>query len=204
VGPEVIRDQALAVSGLLVDKQGGPSVKPYQPAGLWQELSGSNGYVQEKGEGLYRRSLYTYWKRTVPHPFMMNFDSPNREQCSVYENRTNSPLQALDLMNEVTFVEAARNLAQRMMTEGGAAPEARLEYGYSLVLARKPSARQDQVMLRLLGDLETNYRSDENAAAVLIHQGDSTVLVSLNEAELAAYTGVASLILNLDETITKE
>ncbi len=204
LGPEAIRDQALEVSGLLVDKQGGPSVKPYQPVGLWQELSSNNGYVQEKGEGLYRRSLYTYWKRTVPHPYMMNFDSPNREQCSVYENRTNSPLQALDLMNEVTFVEASRKLAERMMTEGGAAPEARLEYGYSLVLARKPTAHQNQIMLRLLGDLETNYRADAKAASAYIHQGESPVPANLNEVQLAAYTGVASLILNLDETITKE
>ena len=123
LGPEAIRDQALAVSGLLTDRIGGPSVKPYQPAGLWQELSGDRGYVQSKGADLYRRSLYTYWKRTVPPPYMMNFDSPNREQCAVTENRTNSPLQALDLMNEVTFVEAARKLGERMMTEGGATPQ---------------------------------------------------------------------------------
>jgi hypothetical protein len=204
LGPEVIRDQALEVSGLLVEKQGGPSVKPYQPAGLWQELSGNNGYVQEKGDGLYRRSLYTYWKRTVPHPFMMNFDSPNREQCAVYENRTNSPLQALDLMNEVTFVEASRNLAERMMTEGGASPEARLDYGYSLVLARKPTAHQEQIMLRLVGELEARYKADPKAASDYIHQGESAVRSGLDPAQLAAYTGVASLMLNLDETITKE
>jgi mono/diheme cytochrome c family protein len=204
LGPEAIRDQALSVSGLLVEKQGGPSVKPYQPAGLWQELSGNNGYVQEKGDGLYRRSLYTYWKRTIPHPYMMNFDSPNREQCAVYENRTNSPLQALDLMNEVTFVEASRKLAERMMTEGGAASEARLEHGYSLVLARAPSAQQKKVMLRLLGELEKNYKADPKAATDFVHQGESAVPSNLNIAELAAYTGVASLMLNLDEAITKE
>lgn len=204
LGPEAIRDQALAVAGLLVDKQGGPSVKPYQPAGLWQELSGNNGYVQEKGEGLYRRSLYTYWKRTVPHPFMMNFDSPNREQCAVYENRTNSPLQALDLMNEVTFVEASRKLAERMMSEGGSAPEARLQFGYNLVLARAPSARQKQVMLRLLGTFEERYKADPKAAGEYIHQGDSPLPANADAAQLAAYTGVASLILNLDEAITKE
>jgi len=204
LGPEAIRDQALVVSGLLVDKQGGPSVKPYQPAGLWQELSGSNGYVQEKGEGLYRRSLYTYWKRTIPPPYMMNFDSPNREQCAVTENRTNSPLQALDLMNEVTFVEASRKLAERMMTEGGSAPEARLQYGYSLALARTPSGKQTQVMLRLLGELEENYKADPKAAGELIHQGEAPVRNGLDAGQLAAYTGVASLILNLDETITKE
>jgi mono/diheme cytochrome c family protein len=204
LGPEAIRDQALAVSGLLVDKQGGPSVKPYQPAGLWQELSGSNGYVQEKGDGLYRRSLYTYWKRTVPHPFMMNFDSPNREQCAVFENRTNSPLQALDLMNEVTFVEAARKLAERMMTEGGASPEARLDYGYSLVLARVPSGQRKKAMLRLLGELETNYKANPKAASDYIHQGESPVRARIDAVQLAAWTGVASLILNLDEAITKE
>ena len=146
----MIRDQALAVSGLLVEKVGGPSVKPYQPAGLWQELSGDKGYVQSKGEGLYRRSLYTYWKRTVPPPYMMNFDSPNREQCSVVENRTNSPLQALDLMNESTFLEAARKLAERMMTEGGSARAERLAYGYSLVLARPPAPRPAEILARML------------------------------------------------------
>lgn len=204
LGPEAIRDQALFVAGLLTEKTGGPSVKPYQPAGLWQELSGSNGYVQSKGEDLYRRSLYTYWKRTIPHPYMMNFDSPNREQCAVFENRTNSPLQALDLMNEVTFVEASRKLAERMMTEGGTTPQARLEYGYALVLARPPSARQAQVLLALYRQLETNYMADAKAAAQYIRQGDSPVKAGLDAAELAAYTGVASLILNLDETITKE
>src|SRR5439155_11128355 len=110
LGPEAIRDQALFLSGLLTEKVGGPSVKPYQPAGLWQELSSNNGYVQSKGEDLYRRSLYTYWKRTIPHPYMMNFDSPNREQCAVFEKCTNLSLQALDLMHEVTFIEAVPKL----------------------------------------------------------------------------------------------
>src|SRR5205823_11922290 len=119
LGPEVIRDQALAVSGLLVEKIGGPSVKPYQPPGLWQELGGGPGYQEDKGEGLYRRSLYTYWKRTVAPPFMINFDSPNREVCTVNEVRTNTPLQALNLMNDVAFLEAARKLAERMMGAGG-------------------------------------------------------------------------------------
>ncbi|MES1258328.1 MAG: DUF1553 domain-containing protein, partial [Acidobacteriota bacterium] len=204
LGPEAIRDQALLVSGLLTEKVGGPSVKPYQPAGLWQELSGNNGYVQAKGPDLYRRSLYTYWKRTIPHPYMMNFDSPNREQCAVFENRTNSPLQALDLMNEVTFVEASRKLAERMMTEGGATPDTRLDYGYRLALARPPNARQKPVLLRTFQEFEAGFRADAKAAAEYIHQGDSPVREGLEPAELAAYTGVASLILNLDETITKE
>src|SRR5204863_7051197 len=108
LGPDVIRDQALATSGLLVQKVGGPSVKPYQPPGLWQELAGGKGYEPDKGDGLYRRSLYTYWKRTVAPPFMMNFDSPSRETCTVRETRTNTPLQALNLMNDETFLEASR------------------------------------------------------------------------------------------------
>jgi len=114
LGPEEIRDQALAVSGLLVEKIGGPSVKPHQPAGLWQELSGDKGYVESTGPDIYRRSLYTYWKRTNPPPFMTNFDAPNREQCAVFESKTNSPLQALNLMNDITFQEASEKLAERM------------------------------------------------------------------------------------------
>ena len=204
LGPEAIRDQALLVSGLLTDKIGGPSVKPYQPAGLWQELSGNNGYVQSKGADLYRRSLYTYWKRTIPHPYMMNFDSPNREQCAVFENRTNSPLQALDLMNEVTFLEASRKLAERMMTEGGATPDARLAWGFNVVLARRPNARQQPVLLKTFQRFETGFRADPKSASEYIHEGDSPVRPGLDPAELAAYTSVASLILNLDETITKE
>jgi hypothetical protein len=198
LGPEVIRDQALAVSGLLVEKVGGPSVKPYQPAGLWQELAGGSGYKQDKGEGLYRRSLYTYWKRTVAPPYMMNFDSPNREQCTVFERRTNSPLQALDLMNDVTFVEAARKLAERMMTEGG------LDAGYRLLLGRAPSAAARGVLERALERFRTAYRGDEASARELLKQGESPVRPGLDAVELAAYTGVASLLLNLDEVVTKE
>ena len=118
---EMIRDQALFVAGLLTEKLGGPSVKPYQPAGLWKELAMQDmDYVQSKGPDLYRRSLYTFWKRTIAPPMMMNFDSAQRETCVVRETRTNTPLQALNLMNDVTFVEAARFLGQRMMKEGGA------------------------------------------------------------------------------------
>jgi hypothetical protein len=204
LGPEMIRDQALAASGLLVDKVGGPSVKPYQPAGLWQELAGGKGYVQDKDEGLYRRSLYTYWKRTVAPPFMMNFDSPNREQCTVFENRTNTPLQALDLMNDVTFLEASRKLAERMMIEGGASREQRVEYGYRLIVGREPRPAQQSVLLRTLERFEANYRHDPKAAKEFLEQGESPVRADLDQADLAAYTGVASLLLNLDETITKE
>ncbi len=204
LGPEVIRDQALAVSGLLTEKVGGPSVKPYQPAGLWQELSSDRGYVQAKGPDLYRRSLYTYWKRTVPPPYMMNFDSPNREQCAVFENRTNSPLQALDLMNEVTFVEAARKVAERMMAEGGATPAARIAYGYSLLLARAPDARRAEILIRAFDNFAADFRTKPESAEAFLKTGDSPVRAGLDRTELAAYAAVASLMLNMDEAITKE
>jgi hypothetical protein len=204
LGPEVIRDQALAVAGLLTEKVGGPSVKPYQPAGLWQELSGNNGYVQAKGPDLYRRSLYTFWKRTAPHPYMMNFDSPNREQCAVFENRTNSPLQALNLMNDVTFVEAARKLAERMMVEGGATATDRIAYGYALLLARRPDDRRAQILRRAYDRFAADFRANPAAADKLLHTGDSPIHNGLDHADLAAYASVASLLLNMDEAITKE
>jgi hypothetical protein len=203
LGPEAIRDQALAVSGLLVDKIGGPSVKPYQPAGLWQELAGGKGYEQAKGEGLYRRSLYTWWKRTSPPPYMMNFDSPNREQCAVFENRTNSPLQALDLMNDVTFLEASRKFAERIVAEGGATPETRIEYAYKLLLARIPSGKQKQILLTALARMSADFRKDPNAAKRFLQQGESPIAGG-NQVELAAWASIASLMFNMDEAITKQ
>jgi hypothetical protein len=204
LGPEVIRDSALAASGLLVEKVGGPSVKPYQPPGLWQELASGGGYVQDKGEGLYRRSLYTYWKRTVTPPFMANFDSPNREVCTVYENRTNTPLQALNLMNDVVYLEASRKLAERMMVEGGASPEGRIDYGFRLLLARSPKTSEQQIILKNLKDFETAYGRDPKAAEQFLNYGDSPRRPGLDPGQLAAYTTVASLLLNMDATITKE
>ena len=147
---EIVRDQALAASGLLVEKIGGPSVKPYQPAGLWSELGGAD-YEADQGPNLYRRSLYTFWKRTAPPPFMANFDSAMRESCTVRESRTNTPLQALNVMNDVTFVEAARVMAQRVIREGE--PDDRLGLAFKLVLGRVPSALEKQKLtsaLRLL------------------------------------------------------
>jgi hypothetical protein len=204
LGPDAIRDQALLVAGLLVDKTGGPSVKPYQPAGLWQELAGGKGYEQSKGEGLYRRSLYTWWKRTSPPPYMMNFDSPNREQCAVFENRTNSPLQALDLMNDVTFLEASRKFAERMIAEGGATPESRIDYGYQLLLARTPSKKQKQILLSTEARMASDFRKDPAAADQFLQQGESPVNRAIDPAELASWTSIASLLLNMDEAITKQ
>ncbi len=136
-----IRDQALAVSGLLVEQLGGPSVKPYQPAGLWKELSGQD-YVQDKGDKLYRRSLYTFWKRSSPPPSLMNFDAAGREACVVRETRTNTPLQALDLMNDVTYLEASRKLAERVMKERRTSAEERIALAFRLATARPPTPRE--------------------------------------------------------------
>jgi hypothetical protein len=201
---EMVRDQALAIAGLLVEKIGGPSVKPYQPAGLWKELSGGEDYVQDKGDKLYRRSLYTFWKRASPPPMMVNFDSAGREACTVRETRTNTPLQALDLMNDVTFIEASRVLAQRMMKEGGRSPEDRIAFAFRLAAARTPNDRERAI---LLGSYQYNldrFQTDSDAALKLIDQGDTRRDPSLNVSELAAYTTAASLILNLDETVTRQ
>ena len=127
---DIVRDQALAVAGLLVNKIGGRSVKPYQPEGLWNEIGGGGAYVQDHGDDLYRRSLYTFWRRTIPPPSMANFDASARESHVVRPVLTNTPLQALDLMNDVTFVEAARVFAERVMKEGGTSPTDRIAYAF--------------------------------------------------------------------------
>jgi hypothetical protein len=201
LGPEMIRDQALSVSGLLVNKIGGPSVKPQQPAGLWQELTGGSGYKADTGEGLYRRSLYTYWRRTIAPPFMVNFDSPSRETCTVRETRTNTPLQALNLMNDVIFIEAARKFAERMLQEGGGDP---LGYGFRIAVARAPKAGEKQVLLDMLHTFQKRYGADHQAALDFVSQGDAPQNPRFSPEELAPFAAVASLILNLDELVTKE
>jgi hypothetical protein len=201
---EMIRDGALSVSGVLVEKLGGPSVKPYQPAGLWQELTGGGGYKTDEGEGLYRRSLYTYWRRTIAPPSMVTFDAATRETCIVRESRTNTPLQALTLMNEVSYVEAARKLAERMMKEGGATEGERIQYGFRLVMARVPSVAERGTMQTALERFLAYYRTHGKDAAAYTSQGASPRNNDLDVKELAAYAGVASLMLNLDEAVTKE
>ena len=201
---EVIRDQALFLAGLMVERQGGPSVKPYQPDGLWEELTSGQSYNQSEGEDLYRRSLYTYWKRTIAPPFMLTFDASGREACAVLEIRTNTPLQALNLMNDVTYVEAARFLAQRMMLEGGASPGDRIEFAYRLSTGRQPDDRRAAILLESYQHHLANYEADRKAALQLVSQGERPRNPELDLAELASYTTVASLILNLDETISKE
>jgi len=184
-----------------VEKTGGPSVKPYQPPGVWQELFGGRGYEPDKGEGLYRRSLYTYWRRTVAPPSMMNFDSPSREVCVVRETRTNTPLQALNLMNDTIYLEAARKLAERMLREGRADPIGR---GMLLVLARSPRAAERQALASTAKNFKKHYRAHTGDALKYLSQGQSPRDARFNEAELAAYTAVASLLLNMDEAVTRQ
>jgi hypothetical protein len=198
---EMVRDQALFVSGLLAEQLGGPSVLPYQPAGLWKEL-GDAIYTQDHGESLYRRSLYTFWKRTVAPPTMITFDAAGRESCRVLHTRTNTPLQALTLLNEVTVVEAARKLAERML-RGGVTPEERLMFAFRVVLARRPTSAELRILNAGLSRHLEHYREQPKAAEQLIVVGESPRDEKLDAAELAAYTATANLILNLDETITK-
>jgi hypothetical protein len=202
---EMIRDQALYVAGLLAEKLGGPSVKPYQPEGLWNELAMQDMYyVQSKGPDLYRRSLYTFWKRTIAPPMMMNFDSAQRESCVVRETRTDTPLQALNLMNDVTFVEAARFLGQRMMKEGGRDQEGRLRYGFRVALGRPPSEAEQQILRGNLRFHLDYFAGKEKEIDAFLSQGDSRPDASLDRRELAAYASVASVLLNMDEMVTKQ
>jgi hypothetical protein len=201
---ETLRDQSLAVAGLLVEQVGGPSVKPYQPPGLWEEVSFGATYQPDEGESLYRRSLYTYWKRTIAPPAMTTFDATDRENCTVRQTRTNTPLQALNLMNDVAYVEASRLLAQRMMQEGGSTSEARIAYGFRLITARSPKPEESQVLVDTLNRFKHHYQADPQAALELLSEGKHPRNQQLDSTELAAYSSIASLILNLDEVITKQ
>jgi hypothetical protein len=203
---EMIRDQALFVSGLLVEKLGGPSVKPYQPDGLYKDMafSGLTGYQRDQGEGLWRRSLYTFWKRTVLSPTMQVFDASAREFCTVRDTRTNTPLQSLNLMNDVTYLEAARLLAGRMMTEGGTDAAQRLAWAFRLVTARQPEERETQTLVRNLKAQMDYYNRHPQEAAKLLSTGEKKNNEKLKASELAAYTATASLMFNLDEVITKQ
>jgi hypothetical protein len=203
---EMLRDQALAVSGLLVDKIGGPSVRPYMPDAVWDETSvygNLRNYQPDTGEGLYRRTLYTIWKRTAAPPSMLLFDSPSREICTVKRSRSNTPTQALALLNEVTFVEAARKLAESMILEGGATAESRVDWAFLRVLSRKPDAfEKDTVLKRLKARLE-RLAPDDNASRQLVAVGNSKAADTIPAAELAAYTVTANVLLNLDETVSR-
>ena len=204
---EQIRDAALAASGLLDGRMGGPGVKPYQPPNVWEPVGYQNSntrfYLQDHGSALYRRSLYSYFKRTAPPPFMSNFDAPNREQFCTRRERSNTPLQALQLMNDVQHFEAARALAEHMLQDGGNAPSDRLNFAARRVLSRQLQEAEITVLQKSLNLYVQRYREDEAAAEQVVNCGESKADQSLDPVELAAYTMVANLLLNLDETITR-
>jgi hypothetical protein len=202
---EQIRDGALAASGLLVSRVGGPSVYPYQPPGLWEELATRNAttYVQGRGEDLYRRSLYTVWKRTTPPPAAVSFDAADRLFCTVRRQRTSTPLQALVLMNDPQYLEAARMLAERMMSEGGAAPADRVTHGFRLATSRRPSPEELTLLTDLFEEQRARFTTDRRAASSLLAVGEHPRHPRLTPGELAAYAIVASTLLNMDEAVTK-
>ncbi len=209
---EFVRDQAIAASGLLVPRIGGPSVKPYHPPGLYEQVVNQRDnpnptYEQGTGEALHRRSLYTYWKRSVPHPAMLAFDAPFRETCSVKRSRTNTPMQALALMNDPTFVEASKFLAARMIREGGSDAAGRIAHGFWLVLARPPEPREVDVMAKVLERFRAEYAEAPAAARALLEVGDARDDEAFREparaGDLAAYTLLANLLLCRDEAVTR-
>ncbi|MCE9527878.1 MAG: PSD1 and planctomycete cytochrome C domain-containing protein, partial [Planctomycetales bacterium] len=208
---EFIRDEALFLGGLLNRKIGGNSVSPYQPAGIWEELaSRSDGknwtaqeYSQSHGEDLYRRTMYTFWKRTAPPPSLMTFDAPDRETCTVRRARTNTPLQALVLMNDPTYVEASRKFAERIMKDGGGSTDERLKFAFRSTLSRAPSAAELVVLRNIYDKQLTRFKASPDAAHKLLAVGELARDESLDAAELAAWSIVASALMNLDETLTK-
>jgi hypothetical protein len=206
---EMIRDTALAVSGLLNGDIGGPSVQPYQPKGLWEEMAFGDGfsaqsYEQSHGKDLYRRGMYTLWKRTVPPASLATFDAPDREKCTARRAMTNTPLQALALLNDPTYVEAARALAQRALLEGGKDDKARIAFAFRLATARPPTGKESAVLRGLLKGRLALYKKDRPSALKLVSVGEAHRDRLLDPAELAAWTTVTSAILNLDETMTKQ
>ena len=203
---EFIRDSALALSGLLNPMMGGPGVKPYQPPGLWAQvgLGGNPKFKQDNGDKLYRRSIYTYWKRSAPAPNMQIFDAPTREICIMKRPRTNTPLQALVTLNDTQFVEAARMLAQRAMKDGGANAEGREAYIFELVTARKPSSLEKETMSKVYEQAFRKYLTTPDLAKKLLLVGETKTDPSLPAAEHAAMSIVANMILNLDESLTRE
>ncbi len=204
---EFLRDQALVASGLLASKVGGPSVKPYHPSGLYEQVvagSSSGTYTAGSGDDLHRRSLYTYWKRSVPNPAMLLFDVPFRESCTVRRSRTNTPLQSLNLLNDPTYVEASRFLAERMLRDGGETPASRITHGFRLLLARSPRADELAILTAAYERSSREFKDDPASAAALLGVGAMPADSKLDQVQLAAFTTLASILLNLDEAVTKE
>ena len=204
---EMVRDNALSVSGLLVERVGGPSVKPYQPLGIWKAVgyttSNTANFKQDHGDALYRRSLYSFWKRTAPPPTLQLLDAPSRETCTVRRSRTNTPLAALALLNDVQFFETARALAQRTLTEAGPEAKDRANYAFRLATARRPTDDELAILVRQYEAQQAAYAADPEAAKKVLTVGENKPPDGLDPVELAAWTLVANCILNLDETMSK-
>ena len=187
-----------------------PGVNPYQPAGLWKEIGyesrgrfSAGEFVQGSGQDLYRRSLYTFWKRTVPPPNMLVFDAPNRETCTVKRGISNTPLQALTLLNDPQYVEASRALAERILKEGPADESERMARAFQLVLSRAPTEAEMEALQELARAQLDHFRSSPEAAGLLIESGDSEFDATIDPVELAAWTLVSSVVLNMDETLNR-
>jgi hypothetical protein len=201
---ETVRDQALFVSGLFSPRIGGPSVRPYQPEGLWEDVSVErrDKYVPDAGEGLYRRSMYTFWKRTCPPPGMATFDAPDREFCLVRRARTNTPLQALVLLNDPTYVEASRKLAERCLTATNEV-DARIDLAFRHVLSRQPDQTERETIRQILDEATEAFTQEPAAAEEYLTIGASPRDMALPPVELAAWSAAISVLMNLDEAISK-
>ena len=200
---EMLRDVALQSGDLLQGKIGGPSVKPYQPDGLWDVAMGRPKYDQGHGPDLYRRSLYTFWKRTVPPPAMMVFDAADRSYCTARRQTTTTPLQSLALLNDTQLVEAARHVAGRMMKEGGPTTDERVAWSYRLVTGHKPTAKEASVLRRLYEEQRELFANDTAAAKKLLSVGESKSSAALDPADLAAGTVLAQALLNFDDAVMR-
>ena len=203
---EFVRDNALAVSGLLNREFGGPGVKPYQPAGLWVEvsLSGNRRFARDKGEKLYRRSMYTYWKRSAPHPGLMAFDTPTRETCTLQRQRTNTPMQALVTLNDEQFVEASRAFAQRILKSSATTFQDRVNWAFEMATGHPADNLRQEVLKEAYDFQKERFSKEPNRAEELLKIGESTRDSSIDSKEHASWTVLASMILNLDETLNRE
>ena len=202
LSPYSLRDGILFAGGLLEEEIGGPSVKPYMPPGIWSSISNSK-YKKDKGVKLYRRSLYTYWRRTVPPPTMMAFNASPRETCIVRSDQTTTPLQALTLMNNITFVEAARHLAERVLKPEGLSPSQRISRAFRIATSRVPRPDELKLLLADLAQYKEDFEGNPNAAKRLRAVGEKPGNPKLDPAEVAAYTLISNTVLNLDEAITQ-
>jgi hypothetical protein len=206
---EQIRDLALAASGLLAERVGGPPVKPYQPAGLWKEVampqSNTAAFARDEGDALWRRSLYTYWKRAVPPPALLTLDAPTRESCVIRRQTTNTPLQALLLWNDEQFVEAARGLAERVFDEApNDTDAARIAWMMRTTTARQPEAGEIAMLSAALDEFRARYSERADDAAALLSVGEMPPAMDVPAPELAAWTMLGSAVLNLHETLTQD